>query len=341
MIKEAIAKLADRQDMTEKEAETAMAEVMLGDSTPAQIGAFLMALRMKGETVAEVIGCARSMRGAALKVVTHRAPLVDTCGTGGDGVGTFNISTTVALVVAGSGVAVAKHGNRSVSSSSGSADLLESLGVKIDLGPEAVGKCIDEVGMGFLFAPRFHPAMKHAAAPRREMGVRTVFNILGPLTNPASASVQLIGVYSPYLTELMARVLAGLGTSQAMVVHGASGIDELSVTGPNWVTRLDGDRVKTFSIDPHHLGLAMATLNDLKGGTAEDNARITLGLLKGGSGVRRDIVLLNAAAALVCVGQARDFSEGLAMAAESIDSGRASKVLQDLVRFTQDTESPE
>jgi anthranilate phosphoribosyltransferase len=264
---------------------------------------------------------------------------VDTCGTGGDGAGTFNISTTVALVVAGAGVAVAKHGNRSVSSSSGSADLLEALGVKIDLGPEAVGRCIDEVGMGFLFAPVFHPAMKHAAGPRREMGVRTVFNILGPMTNPASAPMQLIGVYSDSLREMVAGVLARLGTQRAMVVHGASGLDELSTTGPNRITRLDAGGVATSPLDPRPLGLRPATLEELRGGTVEDNARITAAILKGEAGAGRDVVLLNAAAALVVAGRAGDFPEGMAVAAESIDSGRARKVLEDLVRFTQGVKS--
>ncbi|MEW6034357.1 MAG: anthranilate phosphoribosyltransferase [Chloroflexota bacterium] len=335
VIREGIAMLVERQGLGEEMAEAAMGEVMRGEATPAQVGAFLTALRMKGETVEEVAGCARAMRAASLKVRTQRTPLVDTCGTGGDRSGTFNISTTVALVVAGAGVAVAKHGNRSVSSSCGSADLLEALGVKIDLGPEAVGRCIDEVGMGFLFAPRFHPAMKHAAQPRREMGVRTIFNILGPLTNPASASVQLIGVYSPHLTDLLARVLLRLGASRAMVVHGDSGLDELSVTGPSRVTRLDGGEITTDYLDPQGLGLPSATLEELRGGTAEENAKLTLAVLKGERGPRRDVVLLNAAAALVMAGRAADFAEGMAVAAESIDSVRAFKVLGDLARFTQ------
>lgn len=339
MIKEAIVKLVERQDITEQESEAAMDDVMQGVATQAQIGAFLTALRMKGETIEEVTGCARSMRAAAHEVIAHRAPLVDTCGTGGDGTCTFNISTIVALVVAGSGVAVAKHGNRSVSSSCGSADLLEALGVKIDLGPEDAGRCIDEVGMGFLFAPRFHPAMKHAIGPRREMGVRTVFNILGPLTNPASASVQLIGVYSAHLTELMATVLARLGTSRAMVVHGDSGLDELSVTGPNRIARLTDNEVISDFLNPQQLGLERATLDDLEGGTVNENVKITSELLSGSKGAKRDVVLLNAAAVLVSADRADDFIQGLEIAAESLDSGRASNVLNELVNFTQGTGS--
>ncbi|MDO8473519.1 MAG: anthranilate phosphoribosyltransferase [Dehalococcoidia bacterium] len=335
MIREAIARLLERKDLTEKEAEEAVGEIMRGEATPSQIGGFLVALRMKGETADEVTGSARAMRAASLKVHTSRKPLVDTCGTGGDGAGTFNISTTVALVVAGAGVAVAKHGNRSVSSSCGSADLLEELGVKVDLGPEAVGKCIDEVGIGFLFAPRYHPAMKHAAPIRKDLGVRTVFNILGPLTNPASAPMQLVGVYSPDLTELMARVLARLGATRAMVVHGAGGLDELSTSGPSRVTLLDRGQITTEYVDPVALGLSALSNNGIRGGTPEDNARATREVLRGEKGPRRDIVLLNAAAMLVTCGKAADYAQGMAMAADSIDSVRAFKVLAELARFTQ------
>ena len=335
MIREAIAKLVERQNMTEQEAEAATGEIMRGEATPSQVAGFLVALRMKGETVEEVTGCARAMRAASVKVQTTRMPLVDTCGTGGDGAGTFNISTTVALVVAGCGVGVAKHGNRSVSSSCGSADLLEALGVKIDLGPEAVGKCIDEVGIGFLFAPRYHPAMKFAAPTRKEMGVRTIFNILGPLTNPASAPVQLVGAYAPSLTELLARALARLGSSRAMVVHGAGGLDELSLSGPNRVTWLEQGRITTGIVDPGEVGLTISSNDSLKGGNAEENARATMDLLKGEKGPKRDVVLLNAAAVLVLAGVAADFAQGLAMAADSIDSVRALKALADLARFTQ------
>lgn len=335
MIREAIARLLERKDLTEKEAEEAVGEIMRGEATPSQIGGFLIALRMKGETAEEVTGCARAMRAASLKVHTSRTPLVDTCGTGGDGAGTFNISTTVAFVVAGAGVGVAKHGNRSVSSSCGSADLLEALGVKVDLGPEAVGKCIDDVGMGFLFAQRYHPAMKHAAPVRKDLGARTVFNILGPLTNPASAPMQLVGVYSPDLTELMANVLSKLGTTRAMVVHGADGLDELSTSGPSRVTRLDRGHIITEYVNPVALGLSSLSNNGIRGGKPDENARATREVLKGEKGPRRDIVLLNAAAVLVTCGVAADYAQGVAMAAESIDSVRAYRVLSELARFTQ------
>ncbi|MBI2853515.1 MAG: anthranilate phosphoribosyltransferase [Chloroflexi bacterium] len=334
MIKEAIASLVEGRHMTEKAAEEAMGEIMRGEATPAQIGAFLTALRVKGETVEEVTGCARAMRSASLKVKSRRQPLVDTCGTGGDGAGTFNISTTVALVAAGGSVAVAKHGNRSVSSSCGSADLLEALGVRIDLGPEAVGRCIDEVGVGFMFAQRFHPAMKTAGGPRREMGIRTVFNILGPLTNPASASIQLIGVYAPDLTDLLAMVLSRLGTSRAMVVHGEPCLDELSTIDHNRIAEVKGQQVDTWCLDPGSLGLPSARLDDLKGGKADENAKATLALLKGEKGPKRDVVVLNAAAVFVVAGRARDFKDGMQMAVESIDSVRAYKVLSDLARFS-------
>ncbi|MBI2957360.1 MAG: anthranilate phosphoribosyltransferase [Chloroflexi bacterium] len=336
MIREAIAKLVERKDLTEQEAESAVGDIMRGEATPSQVGGFLIALRMKGETVDEVAGCARAMRAASVKVRATRTPLVDTCGTGGDGAGTFNISTTVALVVAGAGVAVAKHGNRSVSSSCGSADVLEALGVAIDLGPEAVGRCIDEVGIGFLFAPRYHPAMKYAGPTRKEMGVRTVFNILGPLTNPAGAPMQLIGVYSPELTDPMAQVLARLGATRAMVVHGAGGLDELSTSGLSRVTRLDRGQIATEYVDPLVLGIASPGAAALKGGKAEDNARLIMDLLKGEKGPRRDIVLLNAAAALMTCGKAADYAEGMSIAAEAIDTLRAYRVLGELVRFTRE-----
>lgn len=339
MIKEAIAKLVEREDLSTVEAEEAMQEIMRGEATPSQIGAFLAALRMKGETVAEITGCARAMRANALKVAVDQEQLVDTCGSGGDNSGTFNISTIVALIVAACGVAVAKHGNRSASSRCGSADLLEALGVRIDMGPEGVARCIREVGFGFLFAPRFHPAMKFAAAPRREMGIRTIFNILGPLTNPASASVQLLGIYDPQLTEPLARVLHQLGTSRAMVVHGADGLDELSTTGVNKVTQLYEGEIITYHLDPHSLGLPPAHLNELKGGMPEDNAEITLRLLQGERGAMRDIVLLNAAAALLTAGKAEDLIEGMKIAAEAIDSGQALGKLEHLKQFSQSLDS--
>ena len=334
-IKEAISKVILGEDLLEEEAEAVMGQIMAGKATPAQIGAFLTALRLKGETVEEITGCARAMRRSAIPVRPRRRDLVDTCGTGGDKTGSFNISTTAAFVVAGAGIGVAKHGNRSVSSRCGSADLLEALGVNLELTPEQVAHCIDEVGIGFLFAPRLHPAMKHAIGPRREMGVRTIFNILGPLTNPAGATRQIMGVYDPSLTSPLAQVLGKLGAQAAFVVHGADGLDELSTTGINRVSHLRDGWVKDFALDPAELGLPGARLEDLRGGTVEENAQITQAILAGEQGPRRNVVLLNAAAALVAGGAAGDFEEGLQRAAEAIDSGRAREKLESLVAFSQ------
>ncbi len=333
MIKEAIAKLVERQDLTEAEAEAAMTEIMRGEATPAQIGGFLTALRMKGETVAEVTGCARAMRRSATPVRPRCDGLVDTAGTGGDRSGTFNISTTAAFVVAGHGTPVAKHGNRSVSSRCGSADLLQALGVNLNLNAEQVAACIDEVGIGFLFAPVFHPAMKHAIGPRRELGMRTIFNLLGPLTNPAGARAQLIGVYDASLTEPLAHALAQMGTAAAYIVHGADGIDELSTTGVNRVTHLHKGQVRTFLLDPLDLGLPRARLSDLMGGTPEENAALTRRILSGEErGPKRDVVLLNAAAALSA--ESGDLAAGLEAARASIDSGRALAKLDALIAFS-------
>jgi anthranilate phosphoribosyltransferase len=311
---------------------------MAGEATPAQIGAYLTALRMKGETVPEITGSVRAMRRSALAVQPAVSPmdLVDTCGTGGDGAGTFNISTSAAFVVAGTGQKVAKHGNRSVSSKSGSADVLLALGVNLDLTPEQVAQAIDRVGIGFLFAPKLHPAMKHAIGPRRELGVRTIFNILGPLTNPAGARSQLIGVYDGKLTEPLAEVLGELGSTGAYVVHGHGGLDELTTTGPNRVSRLRAGDVVTETFDPADLGFTRANPADLTGGTAEENAEITRNILAGREhGARRDVVVLNAAAALVAAGKATDLAGGLGLANQSIDSGAAQTVLDNFVAFTQ------
>lgn len=332
--KEAIAHLLEDQDLTEPEAEAVMEQIMTGQATPAQIGGFLIALRLKGETVEEVTGFARAMRRNAIAVRPRQPFLVDTCGTGGDEAYSFNISTVAAFVVAGAGLAVAKHGNRSVSSHCGSADVLERLGIRLELSPEEVAACIDEVGIGFLYAPRLHPAMKHAIGPRREMGVRTVFNILGPLTNPAGAQAQVLGVYDGALTEMMAQVLGSLGSRAAFVVHGADGLDELSTTGPNRVTRLQDGQVDTFTLDPLELDLPRATLSDLRGGEVEENAAIACAILDGEPGPRRDVVLLNASAALVAGGAADDLSGGLNLAAQSIDSGAARARLDGLIAFT-------
>ncbi len=333
-IQEAIGRTMRRESLDELEAEAAMAQIMGGDATQAQIGAFLAALGTKGETADEITGCARAMRRSATRVCPQSRDLADTCGTGGDRAGTFNISTTAALVAAGAGLKVAKHGNRSISSRCGSADLFAALGVKVDLPPESVAACIDQVGIGFLFAPALHPAMKHAMGARRELGVRTVFNILGPLTNPAGATVQVLGVFDPALTETLALVLRALGTRTAYVVHGADGLDELSTTGPNRVSELRNGAVRTFTLDPCDVGLPRSRLADLQGGDAVTNAALTLSVLKGERGPRRDIVLLNAGAALAAAGLAPDLRGGLSLAAQAVDTGRAMEVLAHLVDFT-------
>jgi len=335
MIKEAIARIAAGADLSMAEAAEVMSEIMQGEATPAQLGAFITALRIKGETAAEIAGCARIMRENAVRVKSQRADLVDTCGTGGDGSGTFNISTTVAFVVAGAGLGVAKHGNRSVSSRCGSADLMQALGVRIDLSPMQVAHCIDEVGIGFLFAPALHPAMKYAAAVRQEIGLRTIFNLLGPLANPARIRRQLLGVYSAYLTETLAEVLQAMGSERAFVVHGADGLDELSTTGINRVSELRCGQVRTYALDPQELGLPLASLSDLAGGDLEKNAEITREVLGGQKGPRRDVVLLNAAAVLAVGGKARDLREGLAQAAQSIDRGKAFEKIGELVEMSR------
>jgi len=335
MIREALGKIVSGMDLTADEAREVMMEIMQGEATQAQIGAFLAALRMKGETAEEIAGCARAMRENAIAVRPERRGVVDTCGTGGDGSGTFNISTTVAFVAAGAGVAVAKHGNRSVSSKCGSADLLQALGVNLQVSAAQAARCIDEVGIGFLFAPQFHPAMKHALGPRQEIGLRTVFNILGPLCNPAGAARQLLGVYDGSLTGLMAEVLLSLGTEHAFVVHGADGLDELSTTGTNRVSRVHGGKIETFDVDPRALGLPPARLSDLAGGAAEENAAATRAILDGQAGPKRDVVLLNAAAVLVAGDKAGNLEEGLALAAEAIDSGKAREKLGMLVELSR------
>ncbi|MBI3635725.1 MAG: anthranilate phosphoribosyltransferase [Candidatus Rokubacteria bacterium] len=328
------------------EAAAAMEAIMSGAATNAQIAAFLTALRMKGETVEELIGFAQVMRQKAVRVRAHgdevaaltgtdREMLIDTCGTGGDAAGTFNVSTATAFVVAGAGLRVAKHGNRSVSSLCGSADVVETLGINLELTPQQVGRCIDEVGIGFLYAPLLHTAMKHVMAARREVGIRTVFNMLGPLTNPAGANAQVIGVYAASLTEPLARVLAELGTIRAFVVHGADGLDEISITGESRLSEVREGVVRSFVVRPEDFGLARATIGELLGGDREQNAQIIREVLSGEGGPRRDIVLMNAAAALVAGARARDLKEGVALAAQSIDSGAAKRKLADLVRLSQ------
>ena len=334
-IQRAISHLIDYQDLTEEEAYVVMTAIMSGDCTPTQIGGYLVGLAAKGETIAEIAGSARAMREHAI-VVHHdsNGQLVDTCGTGGDHSGTFNISTTVAFVVAGCGIPVAKHGNRSITSKSGSADVLKALGVNLDLTPDQVGECIDEIGIGFLYAIHHHPAMKYAIAPRRELGVRTIFNILGPLTNPASATHQVIGVFDASLTEPLAYVLGRLGTRAAYVVHGADGLDELSTTGVNRVSHLRLGEVTTFELDPLDLGFPRAHIADLLGGTAEENAATMRAILAGEErGPKRDIVILNAAAALTT--EEGDWESAVLQAQESIDSGAALAKLDALVQKSQ------
>lgn len=335
MIREAIVKLIDRQSLEEEEAKEVMGQITAGQATPAQIGAFLTALRMKGETVAEITGFAKAIRLSAAPVRPQRTDLVDICGTGGDRAGTFNISTTAAFVAAGAGLAVAKHVDYSVSSQCGSADLLQALGVNLNLTPQQTARCIDEVNLGFLFAPRLHPALHHAAAARQEIGVRTVFDILGPLVNPASASARVVGVYAGALTELVARVLHSLGSRSAFVVYGADGLDELSTTGVNKVSRLGEDGITTFALDSLELDLPRATLSELQGGTPQENLAITRDILRGQKGPKRDIVLLNAAAALVVGGKANSLREAIALAAQAIDSGKALEKLEQLNAFSQ------
>jgi anthranilate phosphoribosyltransferase len=330
MIREAIAKLIDGQHLTQAEAAGVMDEVMSGEATPAQIGAFLVALRVKGETVDEIAGCASVMRQKSTKVITRHPVVVDTCGTGGDASGTFNISTTAAFVLAGAGLCVAKHGNRAMSSKCGSADVLKALGVNIDLPPERVGRCLDEVGIGFLFAPMLHAAMKHAVGPRREIGTRTVFNVLGPLTNPAGAKRQLIGVYGPALTETLAEVLLRLGAERALVVHGADGLDEITLTGETKVSELRDGKVRTYRVTPEEFGLRRAAPQDLRGGDEGTNAQILLDVLRGAEGPKRDAVLLNAAAAVCAGGLADDIAGGIPIAQKAIDSGRALEKLEQL-----------
>lgn len=340
MLKPYIAKVMQSQDLSVEEAEAAMEIIMTGQATQAQIGGYLVALRMKGETVPEITGSARAMRAQACLIhpSINGAPLLDTAGTGGDGKHTFNISTTAAFVLAGTGRKVAKHGNRAASSRCGSADVLGALGVNLELSPVQVASCIDQVGIGFMFAPKFHPAMKHALAPRRELGQRTIFNLLGPLTNPAGATHQLIGVYDPGLTHTLAEVLGGLGGQAAFVVHGHGGLDELTTSGPNQVSHLCDGRVTTFELDAARLSLRAASPADLLGGDADQNAVLLRNLLAGkDSSPRRDVVLLNAAAALA-TGHG-DFRLALEEAAQALESGAALEKLDALVQYSRQLET--
>jgi len=316
------------------EASQVMEEIMDGQVTPAQFGAFVTALRIKGETVEEIAGLARVMRAKALRV-TIDEPVVDTCGTGGDSCGTFNISTTAAFVAAGAGLKVAKHGNRAMSSKCGSADVLEALGVKIDLTPEQVQQCLKEAGIGFMFAQAYHPSMKYAAAPRREIGIRTVFNILGPLTNPAGASAQVLGVADASLVGKMAAVLKMLGSRHALVVHGEDGLDEITVTGETTISELNGNAIKSYTVKPGDFRMPGAKLEELTGGTAQDNASMIKDVLEGATGAKRNAALLNAGAALLAGDKVSSLSEGIEMAGRSIDSSKALDSLNKFVALTQ------
>jgi anthranilate phosphoribosyltransferase len=346
IIAEAVRALVERRDLSRIEAAGAMDAIMSGAATNAQIAAFLVALRMKGETVEELIGFAQVMRQKVVRVRTRgdevagltgtdREMLIDTCGTGGDASGTFNVSTATAFVVAGAGLKVAKHGNRSSSTLCGSADVVEALGISLELTPAQVGRCIDEIGIGFMYAPLLHTAMKHVMPARREIGVRTVFNLLGPLTNPAGANAQLIGVASAGLTEPLARVLAELGTIRAFVVHGADGLDEISNTGESQISEVHEGVVRSSRVRPEDFGLPRGTIRDLRGGDRGENAQIIRLVLGGEPGPRRDIVLMNASAALVAGGKARDLKEGVGMASQAIDSGAAASKLAALVERSQ------
>lgn len=336
MIRESIVKLVDGRDLSLAEAEGVMNEIMDGTATQMQMAAFLTALRAKGETVDEITGCARVMREKAIPVTPQRTDLVDTAGTGGDRAGTFNISTTAAFVIAGAGLGVAKHGNRAVSGRSGSADVLEALGVNLDLNPAQVAECIDEVGVGFLFAQRLHPAMKNVGPVRKELGIRTVFNILGPLTNPAHTAAQIVGVYDDELTTAMANVLHALGVRSAFVFHSADGLDELTTTGLNHIARFDNGVVHREDMDAREFGFRLASCEELRGGTPAENAAITRAVLSGAEqGAKRDVVTLNAAAALVAGGAAQNLRDGLDRANQAIDSGSALRALDHLVLKSQ------
>jgi anthranilate phosphoribosyltransferase len=334
MIREAIEAVVAGRSLSTEEAARAMGEIMSGEATPAQLGAFLTALRLKGETVDEVAGMAQVMRERSLHVHVE-GPLVDTCGTGGDASGTFNISTTAGFVVAGAGVKVAKHGNRAMSGACGSADVLEALGVKIDLGPEGVQRCLEEVGFGFMFAQKFHPSMRFAAGPRREIGIRTVFNILGPLTNPAGAKAQLIGVADPSVAEMIANVLGKLGSSHALIVHGADGLDELTLGDATQVWELKDGAVSAYTVTPEELGFDRVRRVDLRVGSAEESAKVLREVLQGSAGPAPNVVLVNAAAALLAADRVTTLREGVAVAAESVQGGGAERKLDALVELSQ------
>ncbi len=337
MILAALAELLDGHDLSREQAREAMDAIMAGEATPAQIGGFLVALRIKGETPDEIAGFAEAIRGHVLAVAPRRDDLVDTCGTGGDGQATINISTAAALVAAAAGAAVAKHGNRAVSSASGSADVLEALGFSLEAPPERIARSIDELGFGFLFAPTHHPGFRHAAPVRRELATRTVFNVLGPLTNPAGARAQIVGVYDPGLVPTIAEVLSRLGSRRAFVVHGAFGVDELSPAGPNLVCEVVDGSVRRREIDPLEIGIARCAPEELRGGTPAENAAAIRAVFAGEErGAKRDAILLNAAGAIAAAGHAGDLREGLELARTTLDSGAAAERLDALVAFSHD-----
>ncbi|MDO9263281.1 MAG: anthranilate phosphoribosyltransferase [Desulfosalsimonadaceae bacterium] len=336
MFKPLLNKIIHRENLSDSEMSEMMTEIFSGTITDAQIGAFMGALATKGESFEELAGAATAMRRKALRLQVNASTVVDTCGTGGDSSGTFNISTTTAFVVAGCGVTVAKHGNRSNSSKCGSADLLEAMGLRLDIDPETVEQAIGEIGIGFLFAPIYHSAMRFAAPARKEIGLRSIFNMLGPLTNPAGANCQLLGVYAPQLTEMFARALQLLGAKRAFVVHGHDGLDEISVCAPTRVCELNDNRISTYDIMPEQYFEERADSKDLLGGTPVENAAITRKILNGETGPRRNVVLLNASAALTAAGKAENLKDGIRLAASSIDSGSAMKKLNDLIAFTQE-----
>ncbi len=335
MIKKYLNKLINGENLSEDEIIAAMTFIMEGEATQAQIGSFLTALRVKGETVEEITGCARVMREKAEGIRPKMDYTIDTCGTGGDGAGTINVSTAAAIIAAAGGAIVAKHGNRAASSKSGSADVLEELGVDIQLDAGQVEECLDKTGIGFMFAQNFHKSMKHAAGPRRELGIRTVFNILGPLTNPASAKGQVLGVYDERLTEVLAEVLKKLGTERALVIHGHDGLDEISTTGPTKISELRDGKISSYYLDSEKLGLARVELKDIKGGDAKANAEIMRDVFAGKKGPARDIILVNAAAALYVAKLTESFEEGVKRAGELIDSGKAAEKLAQLVETSR------
>ncbi len=335
ILKDAILSLSSGQSLSIEQAELVMEQIMSGTATNAQIAAFVTALRVKGETADEIIGMAKTMRSKSLHITTNEIVL-DTCGTGGDSSGTFNISTVTAIVAAAAGLKIAKHGNRAASSQCGSADVLEALNVRIDLNPQQVQRCIEEVGIGFIFAPAFHPALKHVASARREIGIRTVFNLLGPLCNPAGASVQVMGVADGSLLERMALVLQHLGCQHALVVHGEDGLDEITITGSTKVCELRNNDVRSYSVSPQDFGLSSAKLDSIKGGDAQENARILRNILSGARGPQRDVVLMNTSAVLMAADKIKTLHQGVAIAEEAIDSGRALKKLEQFIKFTQD-----